>query len=64
MYAATARHLRCVRARRAEGLGEIIARYTKKASGSDALLTNPDTPDLATSQYRGVVNYPRLVRAF
>ena len=28
------------------------------------LLTNRDMPDFATSQYRVVVNYPRLERAF
>jgi two-component system, chemotaxis family, CheB/CheR fusion protein len=44
-------------------------RHEKPPSGChwtafDPLLTNRDTPDLATSQYRGVVNYPRLERAF
>ena len=33
-------------------------------NGIDPLLTNRDTPDLATSRYSGVVNYPRLERAF
>jgi hypothetical protein len=33
-------------------------------NGIDPMLTSRDTPDLATSQYSGVVNYLRLERAF
>jgi hypothetical protein len=33
-------------------------------NGIDPLLTNRGMPDLATSQYSGVANYPRLERAF